>query len=42
MVVKLNAKLRDDEQELDMRCDVVEASGHVTTKPSIRKPDYVL
>ena len=27
--------MRGDEQELDMRCDVCGASGHVTTKPSI-------
>ena len=33
---KFNAKLRGDEQKLDMRCDVAEASGHVTMKPSIR------
>ena len=34
---KPNPKRRGDEQELDMRCDVVGASGHVTTKPSICK-----
>ena len=27
--------MRDDEQELDKRCDVGGASGHVTIKPSI-------
>lgn len=29
--------MRDDEQELDTRCGTSGASGHVTTKPSIRK-----
>ncbi|WP_444941031.1 hypothetical protein [Microbulbifer sp. ZKSA004] len=32
---KLNANSRGDEQELDMRCDVGGASGHVTIKLSI-------
>jgi len=36
---KCNAKSRDDEQKLDMRCDVFEASGHVTIKPSIHNWD---
>jgi len=30
-------KSRGDEQEPDMRCGTPGASGHVTTKPSIRK-----
>ena len=34
MVVKPKAKLRGDEQEPDIRCDVGGASGHVTMKPS--------
>lgn len=32
---KSNPNLRDDVQKLDLRCDVFEASGHVTIKPSI-------
>ena len=32
-----NPKQRDDEQELDVRCSVAGASGHVTIKPSICK-----
>ena len=32
-----NPKARGDEQEPDMRCGTLGASGHVTTKPSIRK-----
>ena len=31
--------MRGDEQEPDMRCDVFETSGHVTTKSSICKRD---
>jgi len=32
---KPDAKSRGDEQELNMRCDIFGASGHVTAKPSI-------
>jgi hypothetical protein len=34
---KPNAKWRGDEQKLDIRCDALGASWHVTAKPSIRK-----
>jgi len=34
---KPNPKARGDEQEPDMRCGTLGASGHVTMKPSIRK-----
>jgi hypothetical protein len=33
---KLNPKVRDDEQEPDMRCGTPGASWHVTTESSIR------
>ncbi len=33
---KPNPKARGDEQKPDMRCGTLGASGHVTTKPSIR------